>query len=273
MDTVQIFNYNENPVSFRMENGEIMINATAMAKPFGKRPGDYLRLPSTNELITAIVRKSHKSENQVVSTVKGSMENGGGTWMHEDLAIDFAQWLSIDFRLWCNQKLKELLKFHITATDEMLAKAATDPHFVLAMMAQIKDGYLENRRLESENKELEHCLSGQVHKVEFYDKIAGIKERLNKDKTYTVSQIARILNMQGADLNLILEKMGIQEKRGGLWTLVGEYKKTGYLKTKTCKERGYFESNRLMYYTTWTYEGAMFILSLFEEGPLEMLIR
>lgn len=29
--------------------------------------------------------------------------------MYEDIAIDFAQWLSIDFRLWCVDKIKELL--------------------------------------------------------------------------------------------------------------------------------------------------------------------
>lgn len=55
-----------------------------MAKPFGKRPIDYLRLPSTNELLSAIVRKSHISENQLVISKQGSAENGGGTWMHED---------------------------------------------------------------------------------------------------------------------------------------------------------------------------------------------
>lgn len=271
MDTVQIFNYNENPVSFRMENGEIMINATAMAKPFGKRPAKWLELTSTKEFLR-VLSGIRNPDTVFVATESGGQGGGGGTWMNEDVAIEFARWLSPAFTIWCNDRIKELLKFHITATDEMLAKAATDPHFVLAMMAQIKDGYLENRRLESENKELEHWLSGQAHKVEFYDKIAGIKERLGKGRTYTVSQIAGILNMQGADLNLILEKMGIQEKRGGLWTLVGEYKKTGYLKTKTCNKNGRYGSSRI-HYTTWTYEGAMFILSLFEDKPATMLIR
>lgn len=27
----------------------------------------------------------------------------------EDLALDFAQWLSVDFRLWCLDRIKELL--------------------------------------------------------------------------------------------------------------------------------------------------------------------
>ena len=111
MDTnaLSVFSYNGNDITFNSGDG-ILINATEMAKPFGKRPVDYLRLPSTNELIEAIVRKSHNSKEDLYFTQAGSPENGGGTWMQEDLALDFAQWLSVDFRLWCNDRVKELLK-------------------------------------------------------------------------------------------------------------------------------------------------------------------
>lgn len=45
----QIFLYGGSPVSFK-KGDSVMVNATEMAKPFGKRPNDYLSLPSTNEL-------------------------------------------------------------------------------------------------------------------------------------------------------------------------------------------------------------------------------
>lgn len=64
----------------------ILDNATEMAKPFDKRPIDWLRLPSTSQFIETLeaVRKSHRSElvNQV---------NGIGTWLHEDIALEFAR--------------------------------------------------------------------------------------------------------------------------------------------------------------------------------------
>lgn len=104
----QIFLYGGSPVSFK-KGDSVMVNATEMAKPFGKRPNDYLSLPSTNELLNAITRKSGISVNQLITTKPGSPQNGGGTWMHEDVALDFAQWLSVDFRLWVNDKIKELL--------------------------------------------------------------------------------------------------------------------------------------------------------------------
>lgn len=63
------FLYNEMEVIFAKnsnEDQEVFINATQMAKIFGKRPIDWLRLPSTENLIKAIVRKSHFAENQLV---------------------------------------------------------------------------------------------------------------------------------------------------------------------------------------------------------------
>jgi len=64
-----------------------MVNATQMAKPFGKLPNEFLRLPSTTTLIKAIAGKSRIALNQLVVTKRGG--NNPGTWMHEDVALDF----------------------------------------------------------------------------------------------------------------------------------------------------------------------------------------
>ena len=113
MDTnaLSVFSYNGNDITFNSEDG-IMVNATEMAKPFGKRPNDYLNLPSTKELIECVTRKYGITQDQLIKTIKGNFSDGSqqGTWMQEDLALDFAQWLSVDFRLWCNDRIKELLK-------------------------------------------------------------------------------------------------------------------------------------------------------------------
>jgi len=74
-----------------------------MAQSFGKRPNDYLNLPSTSEMINAITRKNGIAQNQVVSTIRGG--NNSGTWMSEDVAIEFARWLSPAFTLWANDRI------------------------------------------------------------------------------------------------------------------------------------------------------------------------
>ena len=108
MNDIQIFNYKENPVTFQVGNTDIMINATEMAKPFGKQPSDWLRLKSTEEFLTALASVRGIPRTDMLLKIQG----GGiqGTWMHEDVALEFARWLSPAFAIWCNDRIKELLK-------------------------------------------------------------------------------------------------------------------------------------------------------------------
>lgn len=64
-----------------------------MAKRFGKTPYEWLRLPSTISFIEVLKQygKIPKADNQAVNTIRGGL--GAGTWMHEDVAIEFARWL------------------------------------------------------------------------------------------------------------------------------------------------------------------------------------
>lgn len=143
MNDIQIFDYNGNGVTFR-KGDYVMVSATEMAKPFGKRPNDYLALSSTRELVSAITKKNGISENQLVMTVAGSPANGGGTWLHEDVALDFAQWLSIDFKLWCNDRIKELMQVGFTATPATLEAMIANPDLVIGMATQLKQLRTEN---------------------------------------------------------------------------------------------------------------------------------
>lgn len=101
--------YNGTNITFELANGDVMVNLTEMAKAFGKRPNDFLGLPSTNQLVKAITRKSGISENQVVIQKQGAPQFGGGTWANRLVALSFAQWLSVDFHLICLEKIEELL--------------------------------------------------------------------------------------------------------------------------------------------------------------------
>lgn len=146
----QIFQYNNNPVTFRMDGGITYVSATEMAKPFGKQPYEYLRLPSTNELVKAIAGKSRIAENQIVKSVRGGLNPA--TWLHEDVALDFAQWLSVDFRLWCLDRLKELLKYGITATQPTIETIIDDPDNAIKLLTALKQERAEKERLAEENR-------------------------------------------------------------------------------------------------------------------------
>lgn len=83
-------------------------NATAVAERFGKSPVEWLRLPSTKEYVEALERRYGKIP--YVKSSRARADRGGGTWLHPKLAIRFAQWLDIDFAVWCDEQIEGLLK-------------------------------------------------------------------------------------------------------------------------------------------------------------------
>ena len=94
-------------VSFLNKNGHQMINATEMAKPFNKNATHWLRNQQSQDYIEAYCELRNCNSTDLLQVTYG---NNGGTWMHEDIALEFARWLSPKFAIWCNDKIKELLK-------------------------------------------------------------------------------------------------------------------------------------------------------------------
>ena len=129
----QIFNYKDNSVTFQLENGDIMVNATEMAKPFEKNAGHWMRNQSSRDFIDELIAlRNCKGSDLVV------IENGVGAWMHEDVAIEFARWLSPAFAIWCNDRIKELLKFGMTATQPTLEQMVNNPDLIITLATQLK---------------------------------------------------------------------------------------------------------------------------------------
>ena len=97
--------YEGYPITFENKDGKMMVNATQMAKAFGKKPSNWLVTEQAERIIKAVSGASRIPEALLVT-----VENGNGTWMHEDVALPFAQWLSPEFYIWCNDHIKELLR-------------------------------------------------------------------------------------------------------------------------------------------------------------------
>lgn len=99
-------------VSLLLKSEELYFNATDIAKQFGKRPNDFLVLTSTQEYIAEILKESRYGNSGSENLVRAT--NGGkykGTWLHQELAYEFAGWLSPTFRRnlhkWVDNRLKE----------------------------------------------------------------------------------------------------------------------------------------------------------------------
>jgi len=99
-------------VSLLTKNNELYFNATEIAKQFTKLPTDFLRLNSTKEYINEILMDSQNGISHSEDLMR--VTNGGkyrGTWLHQELAYEFAGWLSPAFRRnlhkWADKRLLE----------------------------------------------------------------------------------------------------------------------------------------------------------------------
>jgi hypothetical protein len=109
------FNYEGKNIAFKDQQGSVMMNATQMGKLFGKTPKDWLRLQSTKEYLNEL-KNIQKADmpSELFENLHCLVQvfNGGanrGTWMQEDVALEFARWLNPRFAIWTNKHIKELL--------------------------------------------------------------------------------------------------------------------------------------------------------------------
>ena len=114
MSDITTFDYEGQQISFEFADGNRMVNATQMARPFrGKMVADFLRLKNTKEFILALESRYGNSHNggnkEVLRVVQGGTPELQGTWMDELLALKFAAWLSPHFEIWVYERIKELI--------------------------------------------------------------------------------------------------------------------------------------------------------------------
>lgn len=107
--------FQEQEIAFDLLRGDLMVNATEMAKPFNRRIDFFLKSKSTKALIDALVEDRKRESNylqlevvekQILHTKEGQH---GGTYMCEDLALAFAMWLSPDFHVWILKSVREII--------------------------------------------------------------------------------------------------------------------------------------------------------------------
>lgn len=292
----KVFSYDNNPITFQLGEAT-MVNATEMAKPFGKRPVDWLRLPTTQEFLKQLceVRKSDitpevgKSHNGFVVTVKGGNDRTAqGTWLHEDVALEFARWLSPSFAIWCNDRIKELMRYGMTATPSTIDALLNDPDTMIQTLQALKSEREKvaqaNRRIatltdqrdcfHSENQRLQRLHTGYIKTIEQQAPLVEYANNvLNSESTYTTTQIAKELGMSAQLLNRLLHAYGVQFKQSGQWQLYKQYEDKGYTKTRThtyTKKDGRVQS---LLTTVWTEAGRMFLHSTIEKYRNQLGIK
>lgn len=208
MNTPIVYDYKGSKISFA--NGKnVMVNATEMAKPFAKTTKDWLRTNASSEFINSLSAVRQICPTELVKVVQGGSPELQGTWMHEDVALEFARWLSPAFAIWCNDRIKELLRYGMTATQPTLDEMLNNPDLVIRMATQLKQERAEKARLEGENKRI---IAETAPAVTFTQAVSG------SASSCLIGELAKLIDQNGYPMG---------EKRLFKWL-----RENGYLGTK-----------------------------------------
>ena len=281
----KVFSYDNNPITFQLGEAT-MVNATEMAKPFGKLVKDWLKNNQTKEFISTLSTVRNILLTDLVKVKQGGTAQG--TWLHEDVALEFARWLSPSFAIWCNDRIKELMRHGMTATPQTLDAILNDPDTMIRTLQALKSEREKvaqaNRRIatltdqrdcfHSENQRLQRLHTGYIKTIERQAPLVEYANNvLNSESTYTTTQIAKELGMSAQLLNRLLHAYGVQFKQSGQWQLYKQYEDKGYTKTRThtyTKKDGRVQS---LLTTVWTEAGRMFLHSTIEKYRNQLGIK
>lgn len=255
MNKLDIYDYEGYKIAFQRNDAGVMVNATQMSVPFRKRPGKWIELPSTERFIQELeaIRKSDRSS--LIQTV-----NGVGTWMHEDVAMEFARWLSPTFAIWCNDRIRELLKHGATAINPA---DLLNPDFIINLATELKRERAEKERIAHTALLQERQLKEAAPKINYFNNV------LQSDSLIPTNVIAKDLGMSAVGLNKLLNKKRIIYRSGNTWVLYHDYQNKGYTRTKTYTYTDQEGNTKTAVTTYWTERGRLFITMLMKRWTAE----
>lgn len=159
-------------VAQRQEDG--FINGTTMCAAHGKEIKDWLRPKQTFDLFSTLsddlgIKSNrdnypHSDKTRVsvsdyarafpglITVRKGSPENGGGTWLHPDLAIQLAQWCNPFFAIQVSRWVREWL------TTGQAPKETGAKNISTSNAVKLLDELKQSLRVLSEQLEAGHAL-------------------------------------------------------------------------------------------------------------------
>ena len=136
----------------------------------------------TQALLHATARSEGVHIDSLVVTVKTGPNEGRGTWVHEDIALDVARWLSPDFHAYLLKTMRRYLKGEVTTEESKRAKKAYD-----ALLSQSRIKYEQAlQQLTDTKNELEAKKGGNRRLGELLgsarDKADELQIKLDKTK-------------------------------------------------------------------------------------------
>ena len=211
MNELVVREYLGNKIEFKMIDEHVYANANQMANGFGgsQKLKDWKRSENTKRYIEALEAKG-KFSTPLIDTKIGGI-NGGETWIHEKLVLNFARYLNVEFELWCDEQIATLSREGIVTIDKkqnLLLSIIQSSTEVERAVALNKYELEYVKPLEQKTKEQEEYIEHVVHNEKYY---------------ITPTVIGNKFGMSAMKLNNVLQELGIQYKQGKKWCLKADY--------------------------------------------------
>jgi len=151
-----IFSFNSHEIEFGFEKSNVMVNATEMAKIYGKKVNEFTSNENTKNFISAALKNGNsrflnveKEEDLIISSQKS------GTFMHRVLALKFAAWLDPDFEIWVYKTIDTILFDYYKKIEESLKQSANRKNRMdeLKERLRINNEFQELEKLELEERQ------------------------------------------------------------------------------------------------------------------------
>lgn len=138
-------------------NNNVMVNATQMAKIFGKEVTHFLQ----NESTIRFIKSCLNTKNSEFLNIKSESDlyfgkQKSGTFMHRILALKFAAWLNPDFEVWVYFTIEHILFGKYEKVDQIindLAQTELDIEKKEAKLFETKE-FKELEALKAQKKAL-----------------------------------------------------------------------------------------------------------------------
>lgn len=232
MSEVKIFN-NE-------EFGEIR-TVTIDGEPWfvGKDVAEILGYSNTRKAIADHVDNEDKTDGVTIRDSIGREQNPICIKESGLYALIFGSKLESAkrFKHWVTSEILPSIRKHgIYATDNVIDNILNNPDFGIELLTKLKEERAARVEAERRNAILTHV-----------------------NKTYTMTEIAKELNMKSAaQLNRLLAEKKIQYHVNGTWVMYSKYSDLGYEEIK----QEVLDSGRVIYHRRITQMGRAFILNL-----------
>jgi hypothetical protein len=135
------------------------VNGTQMCKANNKFLADYTKLKSTKQYLQALSNDMKILISSLVIEVQGHGSEQS-TWIHPEIAIDLARWVSVEFRIWANRTLMKVMM----DIESVKQQSMTQVQLLAAIAQQMAEQ--EQRLLKQQQQQTEILARLKVVEVE-----------------------------------------------------------------------------------------------------------